>query len=60
MPKDVGQEQVTCREAPTGIVLMRHESDVPDFLQELSGHAYPRLIPLTCRVLDVEVTGLAA
>jgi type VI secretion system secreted protein VgrG len=58
--KDGGKGQVTCQEAATGIAPMRHESDVPDFLQELSEHAYPILIPLTCRVLDVDVTGLAA
>jgi hypothetical protein len=42
-----GKEKVTCREAATGVALMRHESSAPDFLQELSERAYPILIPLT-------------
>jgi hypothetical protein len=58
--KDGGKETFTCREAVTEAALIRHESDMPDFLQELSKRAYPILIPLTCRLLNVQLTGLAA
>jgi len=44
----------------TDTVLMHHESDVPDFLKELSRRAYPILIPLTYRNLNGQLTGSAA
>jgi hypothetical protein len=47
LPTGGGQEQVTCRKAAIEAVLMHDESDVPDFLQGLSGRVYPILIPLT-------------